>query len=295
MKIAYLIIAHGNYRHLDRLIAALDDPGISFFLHLDQKANEIYQPKRPNVEAIKERVNVNWGCFGMVQATLNLMKAAWKNSAFDYYILISGADYPIRQNKFLYKLVDAQKHQFINSKEAPLPHKPFSRFENYYFNYNRKKKGFKERWLKKIEELLPKLWVKKQLKFKIYVGSSWFALTGSCVQYILETVEKHPEYIRFFKTSLHPDEAFFQTIIGNSSFNQLSKNNITYAQWSKKSSPDMITRKQVALFQDQTEFEESYGKYTPFFARKFDDDSHKVVADIEALLRNPKPGLKPEK
>jgi glycerol-3-phosphate responsive antiterminator len=38
MKIAYLVLAHGNFEQLERLIKALDDEGAAFFIHVDKKA-----------------------------------------------------------------------------------------------------------------------------------------------------------------------------------------------------------------------------------------------------------------
>ena len=35
MKIAYLILAHNNYNHLKRLVSALNDSNVVFFIHID--------------------------------------------------------------------------------------------------------------------------------------------------------------------------------------------------------------------------------------------------------------------
>jgi hypothetical protein len=57
MIVNYLILAHANYDHLDRLIEALDAPGTNFFLHIDKKSHPDYQCNKENVFFVEDRVN----------------------------------------------------------------------------------------------------------------------------------------------------------------------------------------------------------------------------------------------
>ena len=50
----------------------------------------------------------------------------------------------------------------------------------------------------------------------LYKGSTWFTLTKEAVNYVLEYVDKNPQYLNTFENSLCGDEVFFQTIIFNS-------------------------------------------------------------------------------
>lgn len=65
MKWAYLIIAHGNYTQLERLVAYLDDEDTDIYIHINKLVD------MPDIEAIKnkgkqssvyftERVKVVW-------------------------------------------------------------------------------------------------------------------------------------------------------------------------------------------------------------------------------------------
>ena len=67
MKIAYLILAHKNPRHLQRLINALQYDNTAFFIHVDAKVNNLDEFKLfksfDNVYFIKRRVDVQWGAF----------------------------------------------------------------------------------------------------------------------------------------------------------------------------------------------------------------------------------------
>ena len=284
MKINYLILVHNNFDHLNLLINSLDDMDISFFIHVDKKSFSNYISSKSNVYVLKNRVIVNWGGFGMVEATLKLMKFATEQINEGYYCLISGSDYPIKSNEYI-KHVLVGKTEYINILSAPLPHKPMSRFNYYYFNYNRRKMNWVNSKLAKLEITLIKLNVKRSIPFTIFVGSQWMVLTNECVRYIIKTSKSKLKYKRFFRFSFIPDEAFFHTIIGNSEFLKNVKPNLTYTDWSIFPGPAMITKKHIELFKYQYDFKSDYGISIPLFARKFSDENIDVVRQIERELR----------
>ena len=128
---------------------------------------------------------------------------------------------------------------------------------------------------------------KNNYPFKeVFHGSTWWALSHNCVTYLLTFIKNNPKYVSFYKTSWDPDESFIHTIIGNSEFINECKNNLTYTDWSKKPAPAIIDKEHITQFKNQIEFEETYGKYTPFFARKFIDKSNNLIELIEKELRN---------
>jgi hypothetical protein len=101
MKIAYLILAHGHFEHLVRIINALCSPDTSFFIHIDRRTEVDYtkiESKLSNeadVYLIDRRLEINWGGFSMVEGIVNLMLAAIQNDRYDYVSLLSGQDFPI--------------------------------------------------------------------------------------------------------------------------------------------------------------------------------------------------------
>ncbi|MBK5719910.1 hypothetical protein JGH11_03400 [Dysgonomonas sp. Marseille-P4677] len=284
MKICYLILAHNNIAHLDRLINALHDSDNSFYIHLDKKVSTIYTPHDDNVEVIPERIDINWGGFTMVEATLVLMKYGINKSPdADYYILISGVDYPIRSKVFLENLLNRGK-EYIDIAPVPVPYKPVERYEYYYFDYNRRNvKFYNPKFL--IEVFLKKLRIKRQAPFKVYAGTQWFGLTQACVQYILKTVDEDKRYINFFRNTLVPDEAFFQTIIGNSPFLNNTASSLTYTDWEVPVPPATIGDNHVDFLRTHIEFSDEYGQRFPYFARKFNDNSLPVLNRIDLELR----------
>lgn len=283
MKICYLILAHNNFRHLDRLMEALNGKDVSFCIHIDKKVSETYSPSLPNASVISEHVDINWGGFTMIEATLALMEygVGYMIDA-DYYILISGVDYPIRPKQFLYDLLKEGK-EYIDIAPVPVPFKPIERYEYYYFDYNRRNlKHYNPKFL--IEVLLKKLKVKRKSPFRVYAGTQWFALTADCVHYILRTIAEDKRYIDFFRRTLVPDEAFFQTIIGNSPFMPQTRSSLTYTDWEVPSPPATIENRHVDFLKTHIEFNDEYGTRFPYFARKFNDESEAILKRIQEEL-----------
>lgn len=286
MNICYLILAHNNFEHLSRLIDALNDDNSYFCVHLDKKAKGSYRATYPNVKIISQHIDIEWGGFGMIEATIALMRSGLQHFPnANYYALISGVDYPIRSKDFLLRQLESGK-EFIDILPVPLPHKPIERFEYYYLEYN-KRNPHKYNPKRMIEKFLRKrLNYKRNISFQVYAGAQWFVLTAECVKYIDKTIKKDKSYIRFFRHTLIPDEAFFQTIIAHSPFFNNTTRCLTYTDWSVPVPPAIIKDKHVDLLRVRQSFTDEYGQHYPFFARKFDDNSEPVLKKIREELWN---------
>jgi len=282
LKIAYLIVAHNNYEHLKRLITALDEHACRFYIHIDKKS-PLPHLKADNIIFLQDRVNVHWSGFSMVRVTLNLLHRAIADEN-DYFVLISGADYPIQPNSYLYEKLK-EGGEYITIKKGCDEYNPLSRYKYYYFtdHYNRRNKSkLTTRFFLWFQKMLRKLQIKKKIPFQLYTGTQWFILSQACVKYILEEAEGNKNYVRFFKTAFCSDEGFFQTIIGNSEFYHQTKDNLTYADWSVDPGPAIITEQHIDILKNVKE---------KFFARKFNDDSFTIIERIEKELRNSLPRM----
>ena len=287
MKIAYLISAHNNFEHLGKLIKALDDKNVIFFIHVDKKVDMPKKILGNNKIVFIQRIKVWWGGWSHVEAIINLIKEAIKFNA-DYYVLLSGTDYPIRPNSFLYNKLK-EGGEFINIIKGFHTHKPESRIKYYWYDSfdRRNRRSLKTIFFLILERFQRIIITKNNYPFKeVFHGSTWWALSHNCVTYLLTFIKNNPKYVSFYKTSWDPDESFIHTIIGNSEFINECKNNLTYTDWSKKPAPAIIDKEHITQFKNQIEFEETYGKYTPFFARKFIDKSNNLIELIEKELRN---------
>jgi len=284
MKIAYLILAHGNPRHLARLVAALSSSRADFFVHIDRKSDILpfAEIQGQAIHYSDTRIPVYWGDYSIVEATLILLRCAfdWAKN-FDRFVLLSGADYPVRTSAHIERFFEMNSDvEFMNLVAMPCDAagKPISRLNTYTF---RPQDGVVRRFARKA---LVKLKVLPRHRdhqaclagLKPYAGSTWWALTRDAVQHVIDFTDNKREIVDFFKNTSIPDESFFQTILGNSIFQHKVRRNLTYADWSKGGkSPRLLTAADLSLLQSKPEFPASdiYGPGEIMFARKFSDDS----------------------
>lgn len=277
MKIAHLILAHAAPAQLSKLMGALESENAWCFVHLDRKADfnafSLLQ-NRDRVIFVTDRVDVGWGAYSIVEATLRGFRAiAGSGVDFSYINLLSGADYPLQSPSQIHDFL-AQNHG-KNFLEYYSVHDEWTeaipRLTSYHLtNYNFPGKYLVQKWMNR---LLPTRTMPAGL---IPVGrSQWMSLTMDAVRYILEYLDVHPEVARFFKLTWAPDEIIFQTILYNSPFrSSLVNDNLRYIDWSEgQASPKLLTEEDLDRMT-------ATGK---LFARKF--DLARFPAVIEKLDR----------
>jgi hypothetical protein len=290
MKIAYLILAHDNPRHLHRLTRALAPSSSSIFIHIDRKSDlrDFNDVCEENVRVLEERVPVYWGDFSQVEATLRLLKTALaEHPACDYFILLSGTHYPIQPSEYIKAFFEREAgHEFINA--APMG-TSISRLINF----------------------TPRPWdpVTLRLAFKIaklirmplvrnysacfgslvpYYGSAYWSLTRGACQYIQNFVSEEKSIVNFFENTRCPDESFFQTILNNSGYASRIARSVSYEDWSAGgSSPAILTERNLSVFEGESAIivRDSGGPREALFARKFSDFSDEVLYAIDRQIR----------
>ena len=143
---------------INDFIDILDDGHFDFFIHVDKKSdihNDIH--KRDNVLFVSDekRIDVRWGQYSMVEATLRLIEIAAKTNRYDYYWLCSGQDFPIKRADEIYDFLKTKSCNFLslyssanNPKNGQRNLKRDKRCEIYY-----------PTWL--IEKSMPQRFIKK--------------------------------------------------------------------------------------------------------------------------------------
>lgn len=229
-RICYLILAHSDPKHFEKLVNAVDYNS-TFFVHIDSKTDikdfqSLSLPK--DLSFIRDRVSVAWGGISMIDATLKLIEAALScGEEFIHLILLSGADYPIKKSSVIYDTFSKNPHhQFIKFIDMR---------ESTHYTSHINNKWFKEPIIKtsnKILKLTDKIVrnIGNRIKFRNswnksiipYFGSQWWAITPDCARYILDFLKRNPKYYTQNKYTFSPDEHFFHTIIGNSIYKEKS-------------------------------------------------------------------------
>ncbi len=291
VKIAYLIVAHDNPAHLLRLTKALSSSSSSIFIHVDRKSrsSDFSDIQGPNITFSPERVPVYWGDFSQVEAVLVLLRMALADERrFDYFVLLSGVDYPLHTPATIERFFARNAgDEFISVERMPSETKPLSRLSFFRARPS-------DRWPTRFAVKLAKAfgikigrdYAASLGKLIPYAGWSWWALSRDACTFIQDFVATQPRVIDFFKNTRCPDKSLFHTILANSPFKARIRTTLTYADWSSGgSSPVFIAAEHIEAFKSKSLF--SLGdRYRPgdiLFARKFSDLAASVVAELDLL------------
>lgn len=288
-KLAYLIIAHKNPQQIARLITTLNNENSYFFIHFGKDAgDEQFNELRDLTQNFRNLQLVNiyacsWGSFNLVKAELEGISAfISQNIDFDYMILLSGQDYPIKPKKTIDKLLENNKGgSFLSYRPFPDPGIPEGGVDRYEYMhihlpfrraslYNRIPVPLKTIFYFIRKNLIPKR--KFPRGFVPYVGSQYWCLSRDCVRYIYDFMLKEKEFMRFFRHVDIADELFFQTVLINSPLrDSLINDNLTFMIWDKgKTSPNILRKQDF----DKIVVSEK------MFARKFDSDLDSEILDL---------------
>jgi len=238
-------MAHNQPEHLQRMVNALDCEGAAFYIHIDKKSDaapfHALLGDKENVRFLRDRVRANWMGFSLVEGSLRLLGEAVRRG-FDYCLLLSGSDYPIKSNDYLFSFFEKADQEFITFwrlEDRPswvhkvqyfypidaIPIRAWStNCETVYW-----RRFFWGRFFK-YQAYMPK----REFPHNMvpYGGPDWWSLSYECVDYILNFVEENPDYKKFFTYTQSPGELFFQTIILNSHLATRVKNFRNYQEWS---------------------------------------------------------------
>ncbi|MDT0643049.1 beta-1,6-N-acetylglucosaminyltransferase [Zunongwangia sp. F363] len=306
MEINYLILAHKNPLQVKRLITNLEDENTRFYIHVDLQTN-IEEFKKsfanPHIHFLKRRFTGIWGDIGIVEATLHGMKKISRTNKKGYCILLSGQDYPLVSKKKIKKFLQEKfPTEYITT--YPMPHSGWERggmdrLTYYKINKSNKRKHFlqlssifdkefytpdtlgKINYLRKSGRFRELSQILKKRKFPSYIkpfgGSQWWGLTIGTIKKILDYVEQHPDYLKYHKYTLLPDEIFFQSILMELQHKKSMKNlidrSLTYVNWDRPSGPLPVTFE----IHDFPELKIASKDY--LFARKFDMMANEKILD----------------
>jgi len=227
MKIAYLILAHHQPRQLYRLVNTLNTEHVSFFIYVDRKA-DISKfncfDYGDNVTFIKKRISVNRFGYSQPTVMMDLVRTAHSSNDFDYYIFLSGNDYPIKDNNYISDYLEKNYPiNYINFYPLVGTADYADNIKHYNFvDLLRNSPKFLNLPIRLIRFVLNKIFPSRTFVEGMipYRGSTSWCLNRETIKYIVEYLEssKSKQFIKYFKTIWGSDEIFFQTLVLNSPF-----------------------------------------------------------------------------
>ncbi|HEV2146718.1 MAG TPA: beta-1,6-N-acetylglucosaminyltransferase [Longimicrobiaceae bacterium] len=301
MKIAYLVLAHDNPKHLERLAGALSSRSSAVFVHIDRRSSldRFSNLPRDSVHVSRERIPVYWGDFSQVDAILLLLRSALSaRDRFDYFVLLSGTDYPLQPAAYIESFFERNRgREFMNIVRMPCEAagKPISRLTTYRPRPDASRvTRFGRKLLVRTGVIPARRDYEPHLRgLAPYAGSTWWALSRDACTYILSFADTERRVVEFFEHTVCPDESFFQTILGNSPFRERIERNLTYADWSAGGdSPAYLTEQHLELFEASAHvtLDDVYGVGEALFARKFRDEAADLVVRLDRRARGSGPG-----
>lgn len=281
MELAYIISAYRYPEQVARLIHRLSADSTSFFVHVDRKTedrvfDDIVNRLRghPAVYFLK-RHTCAWGGFGHVRASLKGIAQILRTGIrFDYAILLTGQDYPIKPNREIMAFFEQHRGELF-LEFFPLPNDRWEnrgivggmeRIEVWHWRLGTRHWRFPPGQNPLIRRRFPS-------GFRPFGGSSYWCLSRDCIQYIHDFTTRNRAFTNFFKRVDVPDEIFFQTIILNSPFRPMVVNDdLRYIEWNDPTSGSPAILR-VSDFANLVA--------TPdLFARKFDARVDAKVLDL---------------
>lgn len=207
MSTAHLLLCHTPPHHLP--LMAQRAPQHHFYVHYDAKSDAggiAFLNGLPNVSVLPQRIDVRWGGFSMIEATLALMQAALAQPQHQYFHLMSGDCLPLQTPETIERQMAAAGAGclFLSCENVPrlryrvrfsLPHADTSW-----------QCSLTGKCLTKAAQCADRLLPSRQTA---WAGSQWFSADRAALQLLLDAAaDMRP----FFRHKLCPDEHFFQFI-----------------------------------------------------------------------------------
>lgn len=260
MQIGYIVLAYKSPAQILRLLSRVATGKNEAVVHVDRVMNgEEYRglcrraEELPNVHFL-ERRRTYWGGFGLVRATIRAIDHLLLNDAFDYAILLTGQDYPLRSPRATERfLQDARGRSFLHNSPLPYsawgPRGGLERLERWHLMRTRPYR-VRVPWRREVPGGL-----------KPFGGEAYWCLSRPVAEHVSLFVRQNPRFVRFFEHVFVPDELFFQTIVMNSEFrHEVLDDTLHFVDWDVEPGPAILTMRDLPRMKDS-------GK---LFARKFD-------------------------
>lgn len=238
MSVTYLLLVHQEPLALARLVARLQAPGHAFVVHVDGRVS-----LDPFVAALAGQANVfflddalrlrcHWAGWSLAAAMLALLENAQRMAPADWYVFLSGADYPLQAPLRIEAALRGVGARIAVWREVTTDARTPWRLRQRVFGLNcnevawlnRRELALAPRW-KRWPLTLLSLAIKAGLYvlplrrcppgWRIFRGSQWLALSASQARAALALLETGDgKKIRaLLAHSAAPDELLFATLL----------------------------------------------------------------------------------
>jgi Core-2/I-Branching enzyme len=322
VKIVFLVLSHRNSAQLVRLLTVLRQqlPDAPLVVHHDKYREELHLSQiahLDDVHLLTSEAPISWGDFSLVDAYWRSIRWINDNLEFDWLVLLSGQDYPIKPlGQLRGYLASISVDAVIEAKPiGQLPNAPDRRDgrRRYFYQYRPATTTWLSRhlptpiwdYLRKtstplvdgLNNIQPYIQVYKfpdNMPWRLgtrarttpftetnpcWCGSAWCGLSRRAAELLIATEQNSPELVRYYRKAIIPDESATATIICNAPELRVEQRQLHYVRWSRPKSghPDVLG---IADWPD-------IRKSDCFFARKFDMTRDSEVLDrLDELIQS---------
>lgn len=271
-KQAICIQCHDKPELVNYLTSVMPSEAFDFFIHVDKKSDILPSITRRGNVYFANRVNVYWGRFSQVEATLSMFRMV-DPDGYSYIHLISGADFIAKPPEEFIEFFSSAEGEFIESfplgGDCTWSWHGLDRYQCWYPQWLIRRPADGAFRLARVtyRELVMRTAVFRRRDWPVpafYGGSQWFSISGGGLRWLMDYLDGHPEYVEFFRHGICPDEVFFQTLIRYSPFErQIDGRHLRFMKWEGATTggPKLI---------DECDFDAMVSSDC-FFARKFND------------------------
>jgi hypothetical protein len=276
--IAYFLLVHRYPKQFKRLFKAIYAPGNQYVIHIDKSsgaalAADIASFLSPyqGFEILESR-DALWGGYSLVDAELRGMARLLEMDAgWTHYINLSGQDFPLKSQEYIRQFFAANpSKQFIRALDQPLERPD---------TMNRISHMFVEKDGKMTATGVARPFLSGD---KPFIGTQWKAVTRGFCAYVCHD-PRAERFKDFYRNSFIADEAFFQTVLMNSSgHGAMMNDDLRMIDWVPDG--DIKLRPRNYGMGDLQRLERS----RDLFARKFDaEEDDAVLTSLERHLQTP--------
>lgn len=283
MTTGFLLLTHNNPAQILRLVRKLDEMfgGPPIVCHHDFSQCPLDVKLFPGcMRFVLPHLETAWGRWSVVAATVRALRTVYEHSDPDWFVLLSGSDYPIKpaariQADLAASLSDAFiQHEHIDPRHFGRAwHRTCrDRFFAKVISFPSLTRHFRptRRSIRVTHPVLPLAFLPFSPTLRCFAGSQWFTGSRRAAKMILDFHDTRPRLARHYRGLSFTEESYFQTILGNAPGLSLRNDNLRYVRFvGERAHPETLTRNDLP----------SLLASSAHFARKFDPEVDARVLD----------------
>lgn len=215
MRIAALLQVHTRPDLTARLVERLSTSLWKAYVHVDRKTDiRPFLTLSQRADFSTKRKRVFWAGFSQVEATLLLLRQAYRDEQNTHFYLMSGQCFPIKSDNEIRAFLERPgcAGNFMSTVKMPTVNKPWWRLAERH--HNDIPLLLWRRIVNKTLHQLPYRNVYRLLRgMEPWAGWQWWMLNRNAVGEIIGFLSKNRWYSRAFRHTHCSDECFFQTLV----------------------------------------------------------------------------------